>query len=578
MSDPEVPIGDRTSLSDVLSQLRLRELLIEVQDRIGQLVGAQSRIDRLIEAMLVVTAGLDIDDTLRSIVHTAIELVDARYGALGVRETRGTGHNLAEFVYEGINDQTRTLIGDLPHGGGVLGLLIEQPKPLRLNDLSTHPTSVGFPVNHPPMKSFLGVPVKVRDEVFGNLYLTEKADGQEFTEDDEAVVQALAAAAGIAVENARLYEESRQRQRWLESTRDVATELLAGGEPSEVLDTVADHARVLTDSVCTFIALPEDPDNSDDPDAELMVCAGSGAPARVLLGRRIPVRGSHTGTVFRTGDAATARELAYNPFPDLQERFGPTLILPLRARKSVIGVLVAVRAVEAAEFEDAALPMMALFADQAAMALQLAETQRRMRELDVLSDRDRIARDLHDRVIQRLFATGLALQGTLQRARSTEMRDRLTRNVDDLQSVVEDIRESIFDLHGDESGASPLRKRLHDVVSDMTSATSLRTVTQFSGPVSVVPGPLADDMEAALGEALSNVVRHSGADTVTITVSVTDDVTLEITDDGSGFDPEVTRRSGLANLEARAQRHGGRVTLSPAPAGGATVHWSVPLP
>ncbi|WP_019926083.1 GAF domain-containing sensor histidine kinase [Nocardia sp. BMG111209] len=576
MSVPELPIGDRTTMSDVLSQLRLRELLIEVQDRIGQLVGAQSRIDRLIDAMLVVTAGLDIDDTLRSIVHTAIELVDARYGALGVRETRGTGHNLAEFVYEGINDQARTLIGDLPHGGGVLGLLIEQPKPLRLNDLSTHPTSVGFPVNHPPMKSFLGVPVKVRDEVFGNLYLTEKANGQEFTEDDEAVVQALAAAAGIAVENARLYEESRQRQRWLESTRDVATELLAGGEPSEVLDTVADHARVLTDSVCTFIALPEDPDNSDDPDAELMVCAGSGAPARELLGRRIPVRGSHTGTVFRTGDAASAAAL--NPFPDLRERFGPTLILPLRARKSVIGVLVAVRVVAAAEFEDAALPMMALFADQAAMALQLAETQRRMRELDVLSDRDRIARDLHDRVIQRLFATGLALQGTLQRARSVEMRDRLTRNVDDLQSVVEDIRESIFDLHGDESGASPLRRRLHDVVSDMTSATSLRTVTQFSGPVSVVPGALADDMEAALREALSNVVRHSGAETVTITVSVTDDVTLEIGDDGGGFDPAVTRRSGLANLEARAQRHGGGVTLAAAPGGGAIVHWSVPLP
>ncbi|WP_323137827.1 GAF domain-containing sensor histidine kinase [Nocardia sp. alder85J] len=565
-------------MSDVLSQLRLRELLREVQDRIGQLVGVQSRIDRLIEAMLVVTAGLDIDDTLRSIVHTAIELVDARYGALGVRETRGTGHNLAEFVYEGINDQTRTLIGDLPHGGGVLGLLIEQPKPLRLTDLSTHPTSVGFPVNHPPMKSFLGVPVKVRDEVFGNLYLTEKANGQEFTEDDEAVVQALAAAAGIAVENARLYEESRQRQRWLESTRDVATELLAGGEPAEVLDTIADHARTLTDSVCTFIALPEDPDNSDDQDAELMVCAGSGAPAPTLLGRRIPLNGSRTGVVFRTGDAETGAEPAYNPFPDLRDQFGPTLILPLRARKSVIGVLVAVRAPAAVEFDAAALPMMALFADQAAMALQLAETQRRMRELDVLSDRDRIARDLHDRVIQRLFATGLALQGTLQRARSTEMRDRLTRNVDDLQSVVEDIRESIFDLHGDESGASPLRKRLHDVISDMTAATSLRTVTQFSGPISVVPGPLADDMEAALREGLSNVVRHSRAETVTIMVSVTDDVTLEITDDGGGFDPDNTRRSGLANLETRAERHGGRVVLGPAPGGGTIVHWSVPLP
>ncbi|APA99003.1 Histidine kinase [Nocardia seriolae] len=219
-------------MEEALSHWRLRELLAEVQDRIAQVVDVHDRMDRLIDAMLVITSGLDLDETLRTIVHTAIELVDARYGALGVRETRRSGDNLSEFVYEGIDDRTRVLIGDLPHGCGVLGLLIEKPEPLRLKDLSNHPASIGFPEHHPPMHSFLGVPVKVRDEVFGSLYLTEKINGQEFTEDDEVVVRALAAAAGSAVANSRLYAQSQLRQLWLESIRDVATELLGGGDPA----------------------------------------------------------------------------------------------------------------------------------------------------------------------------------------------------------------------------------------------------------------------------------------------------------------------------------------------------------
>lgn len=231
----------RPPVTETLSQLRLRELLGEVQDRIAQIVDVRDRMDRLMEAMLAVTAGLELDNTLRTIVHTAIELVDAGYGALGVRETDKTSSQLAAFVNEGIDDRTRLLIGDLPRGRGVLGVLIAEPKPIRLSNLSDHPSSVGFPENHPPMRTFLGVPVQVRGEVFGNLYLTEKAGGLEFTEDDEVVVQALAAAAGIAIENARLYEQSRVRQQWLEAIRDISTELLAGGVPEDVLGLVAER-------------------------------------------------------------------------------------------------------------------------------------------------------------------------------------------------------------------------------------------------------------------------------------------------------------------------------------------------
>ena len=237
-----------------MSQLRLRELLAEVQQRITQVVEERDRLDGLVEAMLVVTSELDLDTTLRTIVRTAIELVDARYGALGVR---GSGSDLAAFIYEGIDDESRNLIGHLPEGRGVLGVLINDPKPIKLDDIARHPSSVGFPPNHPPMRGFLGVPVRIRDEVFGNLYLTEKANGQPFTEDDEVLVEALAAAAGIAIQNARLYEQSTARQAWIEATRDIATELLAGADPTTVFRLIVDEALKLSEAQLTLIAVPD---------------------------------------------------------------------------------------------------------------------------------------------------------------------------------------------------------------------------------------------------------------------------------------------------------------------------------
>ena len=253
MTEPVDALGGAHPLRDTLSQLRLRELLAEVQERITQIVEGRDRLDGLVEAMLVVTSDLDLDTTLRTIVHTAIELVDARYGALGVR---GSGHDLLAFIYEGIDENERERIGHLPEGRGVLGVLIDDPKPIRLDDIAQHPASVGFPANHPPMRAFLGVPVRIRDEVFGNLYLTEKANGQPFSEDDEVLVKALAAAAGIAIENARLYEQSRARQSWIEATRDIATELLSGADPATVFRLIADKALKLTEAQATLVAVP----------------------------------------------------------------------------------------------------------------------------------------------------------------------------------------------------------------------------------------------------------------------------------------------------------------------------------
>jgi len=555
-------------LRDTLSQLRLRELLVEIQERVEQIVEGRDRLEGLVEAMLVVTSGLELDETLHTIVRTAIDLVDARYGALGVR---GIDHELVEFVYEGIDEHTRARIGHLPEGRGVLGVLIDDPKPIRLDDIASHPASVGFPPSHPPMRTFLGVPVRIRDTVFGNLYLAEKAGGQPFSEDDEVLVQALAAAAGIAIDNARLYEQSRSRQSWIEATRDIGTELLSGTEPARVFRLIAEEAQKLSGAAAAVVVVPSDPEQPTNEVSELVVVATAGTPNETAADV-IPV------TATAIGEAFAQRLPARFDCIDIAGlgADGPALVLPLRATDTVAGVLVLSRMKGTRPFGDEQLDMMSAFADQAALAWQLASTQRRMRELSILTDRDRIARDLHDHVIQRLFAVGLALQGTVPRARSAEVRQRLSGCIDDLQEVIQEIRTTIFDLHGSNSGVTRLRQRLDEAIAQFSSA-NLRTTTQFVGPLSVVTADLADHAEAVVREAVSNAVRHSKANTLSVTVTVDDDLIIEVTDDGCGISQDVTG-SGLTNLRRRAEQAGGSLRIANAAGGGTKLTWSAPLP
>ncbi|MVU75863.1 GAF domain-containing protein [Nocardia sp. ET3-3] len=561
------------SVRETLSQLRLRELLAEVKDRIEQIIDARDRMDGLVEAMLTVTSGLDLDDTLRTIVHTATSLADCRYGALGVR---GSDTRLAEFIYEGIDADTRTLIGDPPHGYGVLGLLFSEPKPIRLANIADHPASVGFPEHHPPMRTFLGVPVRIRNEVFGNLYLAEKSGGQRFTEDDEVLVQALAAAAGTAIDNANLYEASRTRQAWIEATRDISTEFLAGTEAATVMAHLVEHARALTKSQRTFLAVTEEPVEAPADITELRIIQWSG-----------PGEGPSTAAI-RTVDTAIGRVFTERTplrFDDPREIDlgkplrdpGPTLILPLHTPESALGVLVMIRPLDAPRYSDETLELAAAFTEQAALAIQLAGSQQRMRELDVLTDRDRIARDLHDHVIQRLFAAGLSLQGTLGRAQSDEVRQRLSDVIGDLQGVVQEIRTSIFDLHGGTGSSTRLRQRLEHVLAQHTTDTEIRTSLRISGPLSVIEPELADHAEAVVREAVSNAVRHSGAHTLTVQIGVADDLSILVSDDGRGIPDDITP-SGLTNLADRAHQAGGTfATLNGLDDTGTRLRWSVPL-
>lgn len=533
------------------------------------------RVDALLQSMLDIAAGLDPEETLRRVVRAGMRLTGARYGALGVH---GAGQVMSRFLYEGIDDATVAQIGRLPECRGVVGYLYDHPQTLRLDDLHAHPASVGFPAHHPPMRTFLGVPIEVQGEVFGTLYLTEKAAGALFTEEDERTVQSLAGAASVAISNARMFEETRAQRQWLAAINAITTELLAGNNAAGTLQLVADRARELTGADQTFLAVPLDPEASPGEVDDLVIAVASGPDSTAMSGRTIPVDGSSSGEAFRSGSPRRRNHLARDPLGDNESRYGSALVLPLRAPRAITGVLVTLRLHGAPAFDESELTVMASFADQAALVLELAEAQHERQELTVLTDRDRIARDLHDRVIQRLFAVGLSLQGTMGRAHSPEVRGRIDEAVDDLQAVIEDIRFAIFDLHGGAAdGVAGLRRRIHQAVADQTAGAAVHTSLHLTGPLAAVPPTLADHIEAVVREAVANVVRHSGAGSLTIDLDVADELSITVTDDGCGIGAPA-RRSGLDNLAARAREAGGNFTVTTPEDGGTRLRWTAPLP
>lgn len=569
------------SLADVHSGLRLDELLHEVQARLAEVIATRGRMQGLLDAVLAVAAGLELDTTLRRIVEAAVDLVDARYGALGVLSPSG---DIARFINVGLDDDTRARMGHLPEGKGLLGQLILGGHPLRLADLSVHEASVGFPPHHPPMRSFLGVPVRVRDAVFGNLYLTEKNGGGEFTADDEVLVEALAAAAGIAVQNADLFEQGQLRQRWLEASAEIRNELLAGATDADALRLIAQRTLELTGSDATVLVL------GPDPLGHFTVGAHSGVGAQGGVESRSGAAGS--GSVGRRLDAdhPLLREvvdgrtavLTSTPGALLAAADGPaygsTVAVPLQAHDEVIGVLVALRMAGRDAFQPGEVPLLTSFAEQATLALTLGEQKRAQRRLDVLADRDRIARDLHDHVIQRLFATGLQLQSTVRRVEDDAVQERIRQAVAELDETVREIRTAIFDLHT--SGEGPdggLRRRLVDTAAEAAHGSDLAPSVRLGGAVdTLVSAEVGVHAVAVVREAVSNAVRHSGARTVTVTVEAVDELRIDVVDDGVGIDPGAAR-SGLRNLEDRARELSGTLTVRPEPQGGTRLSWRVPL-
>lgn len=523
--------------------------------------------------MLVVTSGLELETTLRSIVRSAMDLVDARYGALGVR---GEDHDLSAFVYEGIDEETRRRIGPLPTGRGVLGVLIDQPETVRLRELGNHPAAVGFPPHHPGMTTFLGAPILVRGSVYGNLYLTEKNMGEHFSEDDEVIIEVLASAAGIAIDNARNFEQSQARLRWIEATRDVRTELLAGSDDHDVLAMITRKTLELTDADLVFLAQPDDPEHPAHMVDHLVITVAAGRGADQFEGGVIPVAGSLTGAAFTSRQPSRRNRLECDLTHVGGAHYGPVLAAPLRAVTSTTGVLVALREDGRPAFTADLMGMTANFADQAALTLYLGAAGAQSRQVQVLAERERIARDLHDHVIQRIFAEGLSLQATLQRTQSPDIRERLTRTIDNFQDIVQEIRTTIFDLQADDTRTTRLRQRIHEAIDQQLGDSTLRTHVRVSGPLSVVDQRTAEHVVAVVRESVSNVVRHARADSVTVTLRIGDDVVVEVSDDGVGLGEDV-QMSGLTNLRHRAESLGGTLTTTPSQDGGTMLRWSVPL-
>jgi signal transduction histidine kinase len=556
-----------------LAAMRLTELLDEVQDRLAAVARTQARVQDLLDAFLSVSRGLDLDTTLRQIVETATKLVDAQYGALGVL---ATGGGLSAFITVGIDDELVARMGHLPEGKGVLGQLITDPRPLRISDLGSHASSVGFPPHHPPMRSFLGVPVLVRGEVFGNLYITEKHSGH-FTAEDEAVLTALAGAAGIAIDNARLYAQGEVRRRWLAAVADVRSTLLEDRSPDAALQVVVDRVAALTGAEGAWLLSGPDPD-----EGTYSVQAQSGSTALDdITGARLRVEDvPPLQSVVAAGGVATLdmSDLPYSG-PNAHVPWGPAIGVPLRSTDAQAAVVIAARRGGAPPFDPELGPLISEFADQVALALDMAARQRIARRLDVYEDRDRIARDLHDHVIQRLFAAGLSLQAAATRVRDEVVQQRLRGVVDQLDETVRDIRTTIFDLHttdGTEHEDS-LRRRVLDIVT-AAAEPAMRPTVRMSGAVdSLVTGSLAADVEAVVREGVTNAARHSGGRHVTVTLDVGDEVVVEVLDDGTGI-PDTVARSGLGNLARRAEARGGGVSVQRVAEGGTRLRWHAPLP
>ncbi|OIV38476.1 histidine kinase [Mangrovactinospora gilvigrisea] len=562
-----------------LSTFGLDDLVSEVNERLSLAAATADRMRELLEAIVAVGSGLDQHATLLRIVRTAIDLVGARYGALGVL---GPDKTVSDFITVGIDDGTRAEIGDPPVGRGILGALIDDPRPLILDDLSTDPRSVGFPANHPPMHSFIGLPIRVRDTVFGNLYLTEKLDGGHFTAEDLQLLQALAAAAGVAIDNARLYEASRQRERWIAGAAAVTTALLSGeADPEAVgedpLNVVAEQARRLADSDDAFVLLPLE-------GGGMGVEAGAGREARDLLGLELPA----DGTVVRRlaqGDSVLIDDLMTAADVSVPEAraFGPLLALPLSAEDRVLGMLTMVRLPGRPVFTDAERDLAESFASQAALALVFAEAQNTRRRLDVLMDRDRIARDLHDLVIQRLFATGMMLQTAERSVQVPVVREKIDQAVDELDATIQEVRTTIFALQqGPENAPAGLRARVLREVAVIAQGLGFQPSVSFVGPVDArIADPVARNLLAALREMLSNASRHAAASRVEVRVAVEDgrpaQAVLSVADDGVGM-AAATRRSGLENLRRRAGSLGGGAEWGVGLDGrGTRVTWRAPL-
>lgn len=559
-----------------LSRIRLDSLLQELLDRVSDVTASRERLRSLLDAVVSIGTDLDLHSMLQRIVRAACGLADARYGALGVLGEAGM---LVDFVTHGVDAAQRARIGDLPAGHGVLGQLIDDPRPIRLADIGAHEGAHGFPSHHPVMRTFLGVPVRIRGQVFGNLYLAEKHGDGLFTDDDEELMVALAVAAGTAIDNARLYAQTRRRQRWLEATAEITGVLLGEDVHRTVaLQLVADRAREVADADLALVLLlaPATAAAAGTADT-LVVEVASGRGSELLAGATLPVRGSQFAQLLAGGHTTILDDLATAGRWPTPVTTGTCLLVPLAAAGAISGALVMAYRTGPPVVDTPDVALVETFAGQAALALERASAQQQREMLAVLSDRERIARDLHDVVVQRLFAAGTQLVSTNRMIIKPQVRERVDQVVDDLDLTIRDIRGTIFQLQSPIS--AELRGQIRALVTEADKTLGFRPRLVLNGPIdSAIPELVRPAVLAVLREALSNVARHARASSVTVTLT-TDATTLVllVTDDGVGIGA-AEGSGGLTNMRHRAAEFGGDCRIGPADDHhGTAVVWQVPL-
>ena len=502
-------------------------LVRRILDRAETLDEGHHKLGLLVSAAQVFAEDLDVTAALQRIVAVARELVGAQYGALGVIGPNG---RLERFLHAGLSDEQVTMLGEPPSGKGILGAVITEGASIRLDHLSHDARSVGFPAHHPPMDSFLGVPINIDGTVFGNLYLTERRDGA-FDDVDEEIIATLAGMAATAIANSRLYEQSQNDRRWLTESEKLTQRLLSGAvdDESAIVEVVRELAQA------THVTLVNADDTSTDARGELARLTGTDGYGPVLI---VPMQGSGDRPA---GELGIARGMNGHPFTEAE-------------RATITS-----------------------FARSVAIARELAGARVDEQRIALAEERERIARDLHDHVIQSLFAVGLTLQSVVGDP-STPTGGKIASQVDAIDSTIRQIRQAIYKLSSPPSAATySLRARINTLVRETLVGEQLDSRLEFSGPVdTLVDTELGDEVAAVLREGLSNVVRHAHATTVEASVAVRGAaVVVTVRDDGVGM-PETERRSGLANLASRARERGGTFVIEAASPQGTVVRWSVP--
>lgn len=529
----------------------------------------------LLEAVLNVSSDLEMHQVLTRIVRSACELTGARYGALGVLDP--SGRQLVEFIADGMDDEERAAIDHPPSGLGVLGLLVADPRPMRIADVSHHPAAHGFPKGHPPMSSFLGAPIRVRGEVFGNLYLTDKRDRDEFSETDESVLVTLAYATGVAIDNARRYGAADRERRWSEAVSDISQLLLGRGDDGRAIDLVAERAAAVAEAAMAVVAITDD-------EGELVVRAVVGPEpkkARARIGSVLA--GAHWSEILQEGEPLLLISHPGEPSAEaitgrLRESIGlavhgATAIVPMVTGPQRVGLLVLGWMAGSPSSVFDALDPLAAYAADVALTLTAARAQHDRELVALLEDRHRIARDMHDVVIQQLYATGLSLQSSAGLKDRAAVQRRVDAAVDELDLAIKEIRRTILDLNRSHVRENPVED-LRALVLTFRPVLGFAPKLKVTGDLGHLDVDMFGHLVAVVRESLSNIARHAQATKAGVQIWVSPElVRVRVSDNGVGIPTEITRRSGLRNLTERAEHSGGQLVITSVPGQGTLLEW-----